>query len=223
VLASSAMYAFLIFGLPLGFALLYLRAYPREEAKEVRRAFARGMIAFIPTWIAARILGSLVPAAYGSFLLSFHELADRALPYVCAPGAAFLAFYRLRDDRGRGFQQRRLTAFYAGALAPVGLCEMTRIWGAPDAYTLFALPPILAAIALAAPSVILALRDAYGAGLVGTILATAAALLALSLGPWLFLAQLWPVSLALAALSVAAAWLLSSPELARRAPQPLVG
>jgi hypothetical protein len=223
VLASSAMYVFLIFGLPLGFVLLYLMTYPREEARDVRRAFSRGMIAFIPTWLVARLLGSLVPAAYGSFLLSFHELADRILPYACAPGALFLAFYRLRDDRGNGFQQRRLTAFYAGALAPAGLIEMTRIWGAPDSYTLFALPPIMGAIALAAPSVVLALRDAYGAGLVGTIFASAAALLALSLGPWLFLAQLWPLSFAIAALSVAAAWFLSSPELSRRAPRPALG
>jgi len=223
VLAFAAMYVFLIFGLPLGFALLYLRTYPREEAQDVRRAFARGLIAFVPTWIVARLLGSLVPAAYGSFLLSFHELADRILPYACAPGAAYLAFYRFRDDRGHGFQQRRLTAFYAGALAPAGLCEMTRIWGAPDSYTLFALPPIMGAIALAAPSVVLSLRDAYGAGLAGIILASTAALLALSLGPWLFLAQLWPVSFAIAALSVAAAWFLSSPELSRRAPLPAAG
>jgi hypothetical protein len=217
------MYVFLIFALPLGFVLLYLKTYPREEALETRRAFARGLIAFVPTWIAARLLGSIVPAAYGSFLLSFHEMADRILPYACAPGACFLVFYRLRDDRGHGFLQRRLTAFYAGALAPAGLCEMTRIWGAPDSYTLFALPLIMCAIALAAPRAALALRDAFGASLALAILASAACLLALSFGPWLFLAQLWPLSLAIAALSVAAAWFVSSPELSRRPPQPVIG
>jgi hypothetical protein len=223
VLASFAMYVFVIFGLPLGFVLLYLRTYPREEALDVRRAFTRGMVAFVPTWIAARLLGSLVPAVYGSFLLSLHELADRTLPYACAPAAAYLAFYRFRDDRGHGFQQRRLTAFYAGALSPAGLGEMTRIWGAPDSYTLFAMPFILGAIVLAAPRVALALRLGYGAGLAGLVLASVAGLVALSLGPWLFLAQLWPLSLAIAAGSVAAAWFLASPELGRRPPQPAIG
>jgi len=217
------MYIFLVLGLPLGFTLLYLRTYPREEAVETRRAFVRGMIAFVPTWITARILGSIVPAAYGSFFLSFHELADRILPFACIPGASFLAFYRLGDDQGHGFLQRRLTSFYAGALAPAGLVEMTRIWGAPDTYTLFALPLILCAIALAAPKAVLALRDGYGAGLAGAIAASAGGILALSLGPWLFLAQLWPLALAIAAGAVAAAWFLVAPELSRRPPQPLIG
>jgi len=215
------MYIFLLFGLPLGFILLYFRVYPKDEALDTRRAFIRGLLAFIPTWIAARILGSLVPAAYGSFLLSFHELADRALPFAVVPGLSYLVFYRMRDDRGHGFQQRRMTAFYAGALAPAGLGEMTRIWGSPDAYSLFGLPFAMCALALAAPWAFLALRDSFGLSLIGFVLASLGGLVVLSLGPWLFLAQLWPLALGIVLLSVGAAWLLAAPELSRRPPKPI--
>ncbi len=216
------MYIFLLLGLPLGFAILYLRVFPKVEAQDSRRAFLRGLIAFIPTWIAARILGSLVPAFYGSFLLSFHELADRTLPFAVVPGLSYLVFYRMKDDRGHGFQQRRLTAFYAGALTPAGLGEMTRIWGSPDAYSLFALPLVMSALTLAAPWAIARLRDSFGLSLLGLALASIGGMIVLSLGPWLFLAQLWPLSVAIAVLSIGAAWLLAAPELSRRPPQPIL-
>lgn len=215
------MYFFLLFGLPLGFVYLYLRIYPQEEMLNTRRAFIRGLIAFIPTWIAARLLGSMVPAAYGSILLALHELADRTLAFALVPGLCFLVFYRLRDEQGGGFLQRRLTSFYAGALTPVGLGEMTRIWGSPDAYSLFALPFILFAILLLAPWTMLRLRDSFGLGLVGSIIVSTAAALLLSLGPWLFLMQLWPLSALISALAVMVAWLIAAPELARRPPKPI--
>lgn len=215
------MYFFLLAVLPLGFIFLYLRIYPREEVIETRRAFIRGLFAFIPTWLAARILGSCIPAAYGSILLAGHEFADRTLPFALVPGLCFLVFYRLHDERGSGFVQRRLTSFYAGALAPVGLGEMTRIWGSPDAYSLFVLPLILCAITLTAPWMILKLRDSFGFELVGSVLASVTAALLLSLGPWLFLAQLWPLSALIAVLAVIAAWFLAAPELARRPPKPI--
>ena len=101
------MYLFLILGLPLGFLLLVLDAYPRGEYSLAGRAFTRGLAAFIPVSIFARILGAIVPAAYGSFLLTFHEWADRILPYAALPALAFLVFYRPGERLPPGVALRR--------------------------------------------------------------------------------------------------------------------
>jgi hypothetical protein len=189
------MYLFLIFGLPLGFLLLVLREYPRNELSAARKAFLRGLAAFLPIWFVARILGSIVPAAYGSFLSAFHEWADRILPYATLPAFSYLVFYKPGERLPPGAVPRRLTAFYAGALAPIGLLETTRIWGSPESYTLFLLPILLATLCLAMPKVAALVYGSYGLGLGLTIAAFVAATLVLSLCPFLLLFRLWPLAL----------------------------
>jgi hypothetical protein len=212
------MYFFLIFGLPIGFLLLVLREYPRNELSATRKAFIRGLAAFIPIWFVARILGSIVPPAYGSFLSAFHEWADRILPYAALPALCYLVFYRPGERLPPGAVPRRLTAFYAGALAPMGLIETTRIWGSPESYTLFLLPAALAAICLAMPKIASLAYEGYGIGLAFTIAAFIAATLALSLCPFLLLVRLWPLALLATAGAGAGAWFFAYPELHMRPP-----
>ncbi len=212
------MYFFLIFGLPLGFALLVLDAYPRSEYQPANRAFLRGLASFIPIWLVARLLGAIVPAAIGSFLLAFHEWADRLLPYAALPALAYLVFYKPDQILPAGAVPRRLTAFYAGALAPVGLCETTRVWGNPAPYVLFLLPFLLAAICLVMPKAAMALRDGYGFRLAATIAAILASTFAASLCPALLLARLWPLAILLVASIGAGAWFAAYPDLLRRPP-----
>jgi hypothetical protein len=215
------MYFFLIFGMPLGFLLLVLDAYPRSEYPTTRRAFIRGLVAFVPIWLVARILGAIVPAAYGSFLLTFHEWADRILPYAALPALAYLVFYRPGEPLPIGALPRRLTAFYAGALTPVGLCETLRIWGNPAPYPLFFLPIILGAICLFMPKSAVLVNESYGFGLAASIAGIVAATFAASLCPFLLLARLWPITIALVASIGAGAWLYAYPELRRHQAQPL--
>jgi hypothetical protein len=212
------MYLFLIFGLPLGFLLLVLREYPRNELSATKKAFLRGLAAFIPIWFVARILGSIVPAAYGSFLSAFHEWADRLLPYASLPALAYLVFYRPGERLPPGAVPRRLTAFYAGALSPMGLMETTRIWGSPESYTLFLLPILLAALCLAMPKVASMVYQSYGIGLGLTIAAFVATSLAFSLCPFLLLVRLWPIALLVAAAAGVGAWFFAYPELSMRPP-----
>ncbi len=212
------MYFFLIFGLPVGFLLLVLREYPRNELSASRKAFIRGLAASVPIWLAARILGAIVPPAYGSFLSAFHEWADRLLPYAVLPALSYLVFYRPGERLPPGAAPRRLTAFYAGALSPMGLLETTRIWGSPESYTLFLLPVILASTCLAMPKLASMAYEGYGLGLALTIAAFAASTLALALCPFLLLARLWPIALLASAGAGAGAWLFASPELRMRPP-----
>jgi hypothetical protein len=215
------MYFFLVLALPLAFLLLVLEAYPRAERQTTGRAYVRGLVAFIPIWLLARLLGALVPAAYGSFLLTFHEWVDRILPYAALPALAYLAFYRPGERLPPGEALRRMTAFYAGALSPVGLCETARIWGSPEPYPLFLLPILLGAACLLMPLAAASIHDGYGLGLVLRIAATAAATFAASLSPFLILSHLWPLAILLTAAAAAGAWLFAYPELLRRAPVPL--
>jgi hypothetical protein len=216
------MYFFLILGLPLGFLLLSIGAYPAEERSVTRKAYKLGLLSFVPIWLVARILGGLVPSAYGSFLLLFHEWADRILPYSALPALAYLAFYRPDERLHPGTARRRLSSFYAGALSPVGLCEATRIWGSPDPYALLCLPFLLGAICLAMPVIATAIHEGFGIGLAATIAGAVAASLAASTLPWLFLARLWPLGLLVVAATGAAAWLLASTELFSRPPAPIL-
>jgi len=212
------MYLFLILGLPLGFFFLVLRAYPRSEYPETRKAFLRGLAAFIPVWLVARLLGAMVPSVYGSFLMSFHEWADRILPYSALPALGYLIFYRPNENLPLGARERRLTAFYAGTLAPVGLFETIRTWGSPSPYVLFFLPLLLAALCLLMPKPAAAVHNGYGLGLALSIAGVAAATFAASLCPLLILASLWPLAIALVAAIGAAAWYFGYPEILRQVP-----
>ncbi|HUW39576.1 MAG TPA: hypothetical protein VMV90_01095 [Rectinemataceae bacterium] len=215
------MYIFLLFGPLLGFMLLVLLVYPPEELAETKRAALRGLVTALPIWIAARILGSLVTPLYGSFLLGFHEWAVRMLPYACLPAAAYLVFYRLSEPLRPGAKARRMTSFYAGAIAPLGLGEMVNIWGHPEPYDLFILPFLFAAIAVAMPRFVVEIEDSYGMRRIAVILGAAAATFAASLCPWLFLLRFWPLAWLLAAVLCLGAWAYARPSLLRRAPAPL--
>jgi hypothetical protein len=212
------MYLFLIFGLPLGFALLVVSTYPRIEFTDTRKTFGRGLAAFIPLWIVARILGAIVPASYGSILLGFHEWADRLLPYAALPALGYLVFYRLGELIPAGPLCRRFTAFYAGALAPVGLCETVRVWGTPEPYVLFLLPILLAAICVIMPKIVSLLYGSYGLELGRTIAAAVICSLIVSLCPFLFLVHLWPLALLIVAAVAAGTWRYVFPDLEARSP-----
>ncbi|MGO8695105.1 MAG: hypothetical protein ACLQMF_15700 [Rectinemataceae bacterium] len=216
------MYIFLLFGPLLGFLLLVLLVYPSEELAETKRAALRGLLSALPIWILAHIIGSFVTPLYGSFLLGFHEWADRMLPYAGLPAAAYLIFYRLSEPLRPGAKARRITSFYAGAIAPLGLGEMVRLWGHPEPYDLFVLPFLLGAIVLAMPRIVMEVEDSYGARRAFVIVGAAAATFAASLCIWLFLLGFWPLAWLLAACIGLGAWAFARPALFRRAPPPIV-
>jgi hypothetical protein len=212
------MYLFLMFGLPIAFVLLVLREYPLGERPATRKAFLRGLAAFIPTWLAARLLGAIVPAVYGSFLYAFHEWADRLLPYAVLPALGYLVFYKPGERLTLGAGPRRLTAFYAGALAPVGICEAARTWGNPEPYALFILPFLLAVICVVMPKAASLVYMSYGVELAVIVAAFALAGLAASLCPFLLHVRLWPIALLVAAAAGALAWRFAYPDLEERPP-----
>jgi hypothetical protein len=212
------MYFFLMFGLPVAFLLLVLREYPVNENPTTRKAFLRGLAAFIPTWLAARLLGPIVPAVYGSFLLAFHEWADRLLPYAVIPALAYLVFYKPGERLPPGAAPRRFTAFYAGALTPVGICEAARVWGSPEPYALFVLPILLGAICVIMPKAAALAHMSYGIELAAIICAVVFGGLAASLCPFLFHVRLWPLALLIAAAACAFAWRFAFPELGMKPP-----
>jgi len=208
------MYVFLVLALPLGFAALALALFPGEERTATKRAFFRGLIASLPLLLAARALGALVPEAPGSALDIFHEWADRILPYSALPALLFALFYRYAEHMPAGAASRRLTAFYAGALSPMGLFETLRLWGKADAYTIILLPILMAAMVLVMPRVAFALHETYGARLVLIAAAAAAVGLAFCFLPFLFLLGLGPLAFALTAGMGLFGWWLARPELA---------
>jgi hypothetical protein len=212
------MYLFLALGLPLAFLLLVLREYPASERPGTKKTFLRGLAAFIPLWLVARLLGAIVPAAYGSFLFAFHEWADRILPYTALPALGYLVFYKPGERLPPGAAPRRFTAFYAGALTPVGLFETVRIWGSPEPYALFVLPLLLAAICVAMPKAAALVHMSYGFQLAATIATLAAVELVVSLCPLLFHRQLWPLALLLAAIAALGAWRFAYDDLCIRPP-----
>jgi hypothetical protein len=212
------MYSFLILGLPLAFLLLVLREYPESERSVAKKTFLRGLVLFLPIWLVARLLGAIVPAMYGSFLFAFHEWADRLLPYAALPAMGYLVFYRPGERLPPGAAPRRLTAFYAGALAPVGLFETTRIWGSPEPYALFVLPLLLAAICVAMPKAAALVHMSYGFELAATIAAFVVVGLVASLCPFLFHVRLWPIALLLAAAVALGAWRFAYGDLLLRPP-----
>jgi hypothetical protein len=203
------MYIFLIVALPLGFLLLTILLFPKKENVATRRAFLRGLIAAIPVWGLARLLGAIMPSFWGSPLLAFHEWFDRFLPYALLPALAYPIFYRYHERIPAGESQRRLTAFYAGALSLSGLAEALRVWGHPGAYPVIILPILICATALAMPCIVLSTVNEYGAGRIKIIFAGAMASLAACFVLPLFLAQLWPLAIVLTAALSAGSWLLS--------------
>jgi hypothetical protein len=215
------MYFFLIFGLPLAFVFLLLREYPINERGAAGKAFCRGLVASIPITLVARLLGAIVPASYGSILLAFHEWADRLLPYAVLPALCYLAFYRPGERLSPGAAPRRLTAFYAGSLAPIGLFETYRVWGNPEPYALFLLPIFLASICLAMPKVAAFAHGGYGISLLTTVGAALLATLVASLCPYLFLVRLWPIALLAAAAAALGAWRFAYSDLEARPALPI--
>jgi len=214
------MYAFLVLGLPVGFALLDLVVYPREELTATKRAFFRGLIAYVPVCLVARLLGSLVPQMPGTIWGALHEWADRIVPYAALPAAAYLVFYRYDERLPAGVARRRLTAFYAGALGPAGLVEMIRMWGRPDPYGIFLLPILLAAMVLIMPRLAFDLRDGYGWELARRIAAIVAGTFAASCLPLLLLLRLWPLAWLATGAAAWFGWQFALPELSRRPPPP---
>jgi len=210
------MYLFLVFAPPLAFFLLAYLVYPREEIEATRRAVLRGLILALPAWFLSRLLGSIFHPAYGSVLLVFHEWMDRFLPYSILPALGYGIFYRYGEKLPRGGRLRRLTAFYAGMVAPLGLGEMTRVWEVPSAYTCLVLPFLLAALVLVLPRLVFATLDAWGARRALPILAGVLASLAASAVLPLFLASLWPLALLLAGGLCALAWFLGLPGLEQK-------
>lgn len=210
------MYLFSIVAIPLGFLLLTFLVYPREEISGAGRAVARGLICAVPVWVVARLLGALVPEIWGSPLLALREFFDRFLPYGALPALAYAVFYHYGERLQPGEEQRRLTAFYAGVLAPFGLGEMVRLWGHPDVYSVLVLPFIVAALILAMPTFALAFMREYGAR---RILPSGVAFFFCAVASFvrpLFLARLWPLALLAAGGLAAAAWFIGFAALDRR-------
>lgn len=212
------MFVFLVLALPIGFVLLELAVYPRDEASTKKRAFCRGLLASIPMLVAARILGAIVPEAPGTVWNVFHEWADRILPYAFLPAVLYSIFYRYSERLQPGVGARRLSSFYAGALAPVGLAESVRLWGSPAPYELFILPLLLASMVLIMPRLVLELRAGYGSDLVFLILEALGGSLLAALVPMLFLLRLWPLAWLIAGAALWFGWRFASPELSRRPP-----
>jgi hypothetical protein len=212
------MFLFLIFGLPLAFCLVVLREYPASERASARKAFLRGLAVFLPVWLVARLLGSIVPTAYGSFFNAFHEWADRLLPYSVLPAFGYLVFYRPGERLPPGAAPRRLTAFYAGVLAPVGLFETIRIWGNPEPYALFVLPILLATICVTMPKAAAFVHMSYGLELATAIAALIGAGLVASLCPFLFHVRLWPIAILVAAAACAFSLRFAYSDLSLRPP-----
>jgi hypothetical protein len=212
------MFLFLIFGIPLGFALLVVLLFPRDEMQDWRRALLRGLVSAIPVWIVSRFLGSLIPAAWGSPLLVFHEWFDRFLPYSVLPALCYAVFYHYSEKLARGRRERRFTAFYAGTLSPIGIGEMTRYLISPDFYGLIVLPSLLFALVLGVPLMIAVWIEAWTFRRVLLAFAFVGGTLALSTPAVLLLARYWPLALLVSALAIMGSLWIAFPRLAWQAP-----
>lgn len=210
------MYVFLVLALPLALTFLVLAFYPEEERQETRRAIGRGLLCAIPLWFLARLLGLIVPLDWGSALLILHEWADRLLPYAALPPLAYALFFRYAERLPAGAFERRLTAFQAGALLPIGLGELIRVWGSYEIYDILFLPLIECALVLAIPALVGLFLETYGfrrvlifiGGLLGTIIASSL--------PYLFLRSLWPLAALLILILILTSWFLAKPHLLKR-------
>lgn len=209
------MYLFPISAIPLGFFFLAIVVFPFHERSAASRAFARGIFAFIPLALVEALASAVLDPGYGTPSHIAYEWTRLILPCALVPLVCFGIFYRLGSEPASDGMDRRILSFYAGALSPVALAESIRIWERPEPYTLFILPFALATIALAAPAAIRRIRESRARGIIATALATVTGSLVLSLGHWLFTAQLWPLAALGTMAAFLAAWLVSVPALGR--------
>jgi hypothetical protein len=210
------MRAFLACGPTLAFLLVAVVTYPREEGFDARRAWIRGLVFSVPTVLIARLLGLLLPHHYVSIFLVLHEWIDRILPYALLPALGYAVFYHFKEKLQPGAAERRMTAFYSGALSPVGFVEALRFSGEPVPYMVFLLPTILVSILLLAPALAFSMYRSYGFRLVILILGGLAFTVAASLGVWLYFLKLWPLAWILAAGLCLGSWILAAPRLRAR-------
>ncbi len=221
------MFLFLIFGMALAFAWLYLVTYPVPEHHEARRAVLRGAIASLPLWYIARFFGSLFLPDWDSLVISaLREALDRVLPYSFLPLAGYALFWRFDrpsgEDKAEGKVKharsiRRLTAFYAGCITPLGIGEMARIMPNSDLQTILLLPLTLSCIVLGLPYAILRWQTGklpirLAVGLVSGII-----LGLLTLPAWLMSVRYWLPALAIPPACLAIVLLFALPAL-RAAP-----
>ncbi|MDP3178776.1 MAG: hypothetical protein Q8M76_12800 [Spirochaetaceae bacterium] len=187
--------------------------FPSHERSAAARAFTRGIFAFIPLAMVEAIASTALDPGYGTPNFIAYEWVRLILPCALVPLACFGIFYRLASEPAGEETNRRILSFYAGALSPVALVESIRIWERPEPYSLFILPFALATIALAAPVAIRRIRESRPAGVVVTVLVAVTGSLILSLGHWLFTAQLWPLAALATMAAFLAAWIISVPAL----------
>ena len=207
------MFLFLIIAPVLASLWLFIAAFPMTERKETRDAVIRGLAISLPLWFLARLFGSFLPEAWGSLLNSFHELFDRVLPYSAFPALGYAVFWNYREKMDRERFQRRLTAFYAAALAPMGLGETTRSLPSPDFHVVIILPFILATIVLALPILIQTWLGAWGWRRVLLVAGYLAGALILSSTEWFMVARNWYLSVLVVAAAFAIAWRAALPGL----------
>jgi hypothetical protein len=205
----------------MAFVLLFIVAYPPEELEDTKAVAIRGLVTSLPLWFLARFLGSLMPAAWGSPLLAFHDWFDLVLPYAALPALGYAVFWRYDERIERPRFLRRLTTFYAACLAPMGFGETARSLLAPDLFIIILLPVIVATLILALPVMIQAWFDTWAWRKALLVAFFVAAGLALSLARWFMLARTWYFAVALVAFALASALRLALPRLMARSPKAL--
>lgn len=215
------MYLFAALALPLGFILLYIRAYPDGELAVCRREFLRGLILSPFAWVLSGILGSILPDFLGSAFLILSEWVNRTLPFAGFPLLGYMVFHHLDERLPPGVAERRMTAFLAGCLAPFGIAEAARSWQSPDLYLAILLPIVTAGMALSSGRAALGIALEYGFRRGIRIAALIVASLAAATPRWLMLSGLWPLAILVVGLVAGISWLYAGPALFRRAPAPL--
>ncbi|MEI6388329.1 MAG: hypothetical protein WCQ50_17035 [Spirochaetota bacterium] len=221
------MFLFLLFGMGLAFAWLYVAVYPGKERHQAQRAMLQGAIASLPLWYIARFFGSLIHPYWDSqLIISLHEALDRVVPYAFLPLAGYAVFWRLGRPSGesnqdrkseRSISLRRLTAFYAGCLTPACIGEMARIMPNSDLQTILFLPITLSCIALGLPNAILRWQSGTLLVRIAVGLVSGIILSLLTLPPWLMAARYWLPALVIPPACFAAVLLIALPAL-RAAP-----
>ena len=214
------MYLFPVLALPLGFVLLYMSAYPEEERPTCRREVLRGLVLSPLVWILSGLVGSLMPDFPGSPLLILSDWADRSLPLAGLPLLGYALFHRLDERMPAGAAERRMAAFFAGSLMPIGVAEAARSWASPDLYLVVLLPVLTASMALVVGPAASGIAYEYGWRRAPRILALVLATMAAAAPRWLLLSGLWPLALLLTALIAFLSWLYAGQGLTRRQAAP---
>jgi hypothetical protein len=209
------MYLFPITAIPLGYFFLTVIVFPSLQRRDAIRAYSRGLFGFLPLLLVELIVSIALDPGYGASNFIAYEWARLILPSALVPAACFGIFYKFDFSAASGETDRLLLSFYAGALSPLGVAESIRIWERPEPYTLFILPFALAAIALAAPVAIRLIRKGRATGVIAAASAALLGSAILSLGHWLFLANLWPLAALTTMAALLVAWHVSLPALWR--------